>query len=81
LGSPTEKERSIAVSRIIFPVLRSNFTLVELKSDYAVLSKVKNKTADLVGRTIKDKPKPLISRVKTLTVDNGKEFANHQAID
>jgi IS30 family transposase len=25
--------------------------------------------------------KPLRSRVKTLTVDNGKEFAGHQAVD
>ena len=56
-------------------------TLVERKSGFAVLAKVSNKTADLVGRAIEAKLKPLISRVKTLTVDNGKEFADHQAID
>jgi IS30 family transposase len=42
---------------------------------------VSNKTADLVGRAIEAKLMPLNSRVKTLTVDNGKEFADHQAID
>jgi IS30 family transposase len=56
-------------------------TLVERKSGFAVLAKVLNKSADLVGRAIEAKLKPLNSRVKTLTVDNGKEFADHQAID
>ena len=56
-------------------------TLVERKSGYAVLAKVSNKTADLVGQAIEDKLGPLAARVKPLTVDNGKEFANHQAID
>ena len=56
-------------------------TLVERKSGFAVLAKVPNKTADLVGRAIENKLKPLRSRVKTLTVDNGKEFADHQAFD
>jgi IS30 family transposase len=56
-------------------------TLVERKSGFALLAKVPNKSADLVGRAIEAKLKPLNSRVKTLTVDNGKEFADHQAID
>lgn len=56
-------------------------TLVERKSGFAVLAKVCNKSADLVEKAIETKLKPLIPRVKTLTVDNGKEFANHQAID
>jgi IS30 family transposase len=56
-------------------------TLVERKSGFAVLAKVPNKSADLVGRAIEAKLKPLNSRVKTLTVNNGKEFADHQAID
>ena len=46
-----------------------------------MLAKVSNKSADLMGLTIEAKLKPLNSRVKTLTVDNGKEFADHQAID
>ncbi|WP_218738917.1 IS30 family transposase, partial [Shewanella xiamenensis] len=45
-------------------------TLVERKSGYAVLAKVSNKTADLVGQAIEDKLGPLAARVKTLTVDN-----------
>lgn len=56
-------------------------TLVDRKSGFAVLAKVLNKLADLVGRAIEAKLKPLNSRVKTLAVDNGKEFADHQAID
>ena len=40
-----------------------------------------NKSADLAGRAIEAKLKPLNSRLKTLTVDNGKEFADNQAID
>ena len=56
-------------------------TLVERKSGFAVLAKVSNKTTDLVRRAIEIKLKPLCSRVKTLTVDNGKEFADHQAVD
>ncbi len=34
-----------------------------------------------VGRVIEEKLKLFDSRVKTLTVDNGKEFVNHQAND
>jgi IS30 family transposase len=56
-------------------------TLVERKSGFAVLAKVSNKSADLVGRAIEARLLPLNARVKTLTVDNGKEFANHQAKD
>ena len=56
-------------------------TLVERKSGFAVLAKVSNKTTDLVRRAIEIKLKPLCSRVKALTVDNGKEFADHQAVD
>ena len=35
----------------------------------------------LFGRAIEEKLKPFGSRVKTLTVDNGQEFADHQTID
>jgi IS30 family transposase len=56
-------------------------TLVERKSGFAVLAKVSNKSAVLVGRAIEARLLPLSSRVRTLTVDNGKELANHQAID
>jgi IS30 family transposase len=56
-------------------------TLLERKSSFAVLAKVSNKEADLVGRAIEARLLTLSSRVKKLTVDNGKEFAAHQAID
>jgi len=56
-------------------------TLIERKSVYALLVKVSHKCVHLVGRAIEDNFKNLGSRVKTLTVDNGKEFADHQAID
>ena len=56
-------------------------TMVELKSGYAVMAKLVNKTSDLVGSAIVDKLKPLAARVKTLTFDNGKEFAGHGQID
>jgi len=44
-------------------------TLVERRSGYAVLAKVKNKTSDLVSSTILTKLKPLAPLVKTLTFD------------
>ena len=56
-------------------------TLVERKSDYAKLIKVANKTAELVSKAIEDALKPVSARVKTLTVDNGKDFAYHQKVD
>lgn len=56
-------------------------TLVERKSGYAKLIKVANKTAEMVSQAIEDALRPLSARVKTLTVDNGKEFAYHQKVD
>ena len=56
-------------------------TLVERKSSYALLAKVRNKTSDLVSSAIMAKLKPLAPLVKTLTFDNGKEFAEHSRID
>jgi IS30 family transposase len=56
-------------------------TVVELKSGYAVMAKVSNKTADLVGAAIVEALNPLEARVKTLTYDNGKEFSGNAQID
>ena len=56
-------------------------TVVERKSGYAVIAKVSNKTADLVGAAIIRMLKPFEARVKTLTYDNGKEFCGHAKID
>ena len=54
---------------------------MERKSGYAVLAKVENKTAALVSTAIIERLKPISNRVQTLTYDNGKEFADHAAID
>ena len=56
-------------------------TMVERKSGYAVLAKVSNKTSELVCSAIVSNLKPFSARVKTLTYDNGKEFAAHGLID
>jgi IS30 family transposase len=40
-----------------------------------------NKTAELISQAIEDALKPVSARVKTLTVDNSKEFAYHQKVD
>ena len=56
-------------------------TLVEPKSGYAVLAKVKNKTSDLVSQAIISKLNSVTPLVKILTFDNGNEFAEHSWID
>jgi IS30 family transposase len=56
-------------------------TMVERKSGYAVMTKIEKKTSELVSSAIVDKLQPLAARVKTLTFDNGKEFAGHAHID
>jgi len=56
-------------------------TLVERKSGYVLIAKVINKTADLVSTAIINILSPLAPLVKTITFDNGKEFAEHQRID
>jgi IS30 family transposase len=55
--------------------------MVERKSGYAVLAKVVNKTSNLVSSAIVSNLKPFAIRVKTLTYDNGQEFAAHGLID
>jgi IS30 family transposase len=56
-------------------------SLVERKSGYSVLAKVANKTAVSVSAAIICRLKPISSRVRTVTYDNGKEFADHAVID
>jgi IS30 family transposase len=56
-------------------------TLVERKSGFAVISHVTQKTSDLVSKAIITSLAPLASCVKTVTYDNGKEFAGHAVID
>jgi len=56
-------------------------TLVERKSGFAVLAHVTRKTSDLVSQAIITSLAPLSQRVRTITYDNGKEFADHAAVD
>ena len=60
---------------------RAIVTVVERRCGYAVMAKVSNKTADLVGAAIIEALKSFEARVKTLTYDNGKEFSGHARID
>ena len=45
------------------------------------LFKVPNKTAKLVSATMIESIKPFDGLVDTITLDNGKKFANHQRVD
>lgn len=56
-------------------------TLVERKSGYALITKVSNKTSELVSNAIINKLEGITQVVKTLTFDNGTEFAEHARID
>jgi IS30 family transposase len=56
-------------------------TLVERKSGFAVLAHVTRKTSDLVSQAIITSLAPLAQRVRTVTYNNGKEFAVHAAVD
>ena len=55
-------------------------TLVERKSRYTLLKQVANRTAAVVENAILDLLKPYQVATRTITFDNGKEFANHQNI-
>lgn len=56
-------------------------TLVERKTRFTVSGKAPNRTAQEVTAVIVNLLTPLADQVKTLTYDNGKEFASHQQID
>ncbi len=56
-------------------------TLVERKSGYGLIAKVQNKTAKLVSKAIVKLLEPFKAKVKTLTYDNGTEFAKHAWVD
>jgi IS30 family transposase len=56
-------------------------SLVERKTGYAILTKVHRKTSNLVSGAIIRRLKAIQPLVKTITYDNGKEFAEHARID
>lgn len=53
-------------------------TIVERKSKFTLIGKCKDKSADSVTSSILALLKPYKDMVKTLTMDNGKEFAGHE---
>ena len=56
-------------------------TLVDRKTGYLLLGKVRDRHATTVRQTITQLLQPLPSRLrKTLTLDNGKEFAEHEQL-
>ncbi len=55
-------------------------SMVERKSRYTVLAKAKNKTTVAVTESINKQMLPLAKLVKTITLDNGKEFAAHEVM-
>ena len=55
-------------------------TLIERKSRFTRLGRLSNKSASVTASVVTRRLKPLASRVRTLTVDNGQEFARHQRI-
>lgn len=55
-------------------------TLVERKTRFSVIGKAPNRTAQEVKSVILECLQPLASQVRTLTYDNGKEFASHLEI-
>lgn len=54
-------------------------TASERKSRFTLLRQVRQKSADLVGEAMIDLLN-WVSHVKTITADNGKEFADHQLV-
>lgn len=55
-------------------------SLTERKSRLSLLAKVERKSADVVATAVIGLLKPLRLPLHTLTSDNGKEFAHHEAI-
>jgi transposase, IS30 family len=55
-------------------------SLVERRSKLTVLAKVERNTEEAVKTAMIDKLKPLMGCVHTITSDNGREFAGHEAI-
>lgn len=45
------------------------------------MKKVERNTAEAVEQAIYELLRPLAAKVKTITSDNGREFANHQSIE
>jgi IS30 family transposase len=56
-------------------------SLTERKSKLCLLKKVERNTALAVEQAIWELLRPIAARVKTITSDNGREFANHESVE
>jgi IS30 family transposase len=55
-------------------------SMVERKSRFTCLSKAKNKTTVAVINSINNRMRPIAKMVFTVTLDNGKEFSQHDVM-
>ena len=55
-------------------------TMVERKTLYTIIVRLTGKRADLLAEAAIANMKPLKHKVKTITLDNGFEFAKHESI-
>jgi transposase, IS30 family len=55
-------------------------TVVERKSKFVLIKKVKSKNSKIVERALVAMLRPFKKKVHTLTSDNGKEFAGHENV-
>ena len=55
-------------------------TMVERKTLYTVIARLTGKRADLLAQATIDSMRHLKDRIKTITLDNGLEFARHEEI-
>jgi len=55
-------------------------SMVERKSRYTCLAKAKNKTTAVVIQSINQRMLPIAECVLTITLDNGKEFSQHERL-
>ncbi|HVC49026.1 MAG TPA: IS30 family transposase [Burkholderiales bacterium] len=55
-------------------------SIVERKTGFTLIQKVERKTAEAVSHVMTDLLKPYRRKVHTITSDNGREFAGHEAI-
>lgn len=54
--------------------------MVERKTLYAVVKRIKSKHADITAHALIESMKCFKDKVLTITLDNGKEFAQHERI-
>ena len=55
-------------------------SLTERKSKLCLLRKVERNTAEAVGQALEELLRPIAAKVKTITSDNGREFAKHESV-